>query len=384
MSATGPAQGADGRRSPGPGTRVVRAGLPAPAQGEPFLPGPVFAAPHHLRGETDSAPFAYQRYGNPTWALYEGALAEIEGGGEAILFASGMAATSAVVLGLLGPGDVLVAPSDAYPGVRALARDRLEPTGVEVRLVATDDDEFHNALAGATLVWIETPSNPCLDVIDVATLAQAARRAGARVAVDNTLATPLQQRPLDLGADLSVASGSKSLTGHSDLTMGHVCVRDPSLGARLRGWRTQTGSTPGPFEAWLAHRSLATLELRLERQCTNAAAVAAMLAGREDVHDVRYPGLPSDPSHAVAARQMRRFGPVVGFTLDDRERAERFLATAALLFEASSFGGVHSTAERRARWGTDAVSEGFIRLSVGCEDAEDLIGDLTAALDRSR
>ena len=370
-----------GTPSLGAGTRAVHAGLPEPAQGEPFLPGPVLAAPHHLRGEPDSSPFAYQRYGNPTWARYEGALAELEGGGEAIVFASGMAAAAAVLFSLLRPGDVLVAPGDAYPGVRTLARERLAPLGIDVRLVPTDEEAVRAALAGAGLVWIETPSNPGLDTCGIATLAEAAHAAGALLAVDNTLATPLQQRPLDHGADLSMSSGTKYLTGHSDLLMGHVAVRDPSLAETLRSWRTQTGPTPGPFETWLAHRSLTTLELRLERQCANAQAVAEMLAARTDVVELRYPGLPSDPAHAVAAGQMRRFGAVIGLTLDSRARAERFLAASRLVFEASSFGGAHSTGERRGRWGTDAVPEGFIRLSVGCEDAADLVADLAQALD---
>jgi len=365
----------------GEGTRAVHAGLPAPAQGEPFLPGPVLAAPHHLSGEADSALFAYQRYGNPTWTRYEHALADLEGGGEVAVFASGMAAAAGVLFSLLGTGEALVAPGDAYPGVRTLACERLAPLGIDVRLVPTDEEQILAAIDGARLVWIETPSNPGLDACDIAALAEAVHAAGALLAVDNTLATPLHQRPLDIGADLSMSSGTKYLSGHSDLLMGHVAVRDPLLAETIRSWRAQTGSTPGPFETWLAHRSLATLELRLERQCANAQAVAEMLAMREDVVAVRYPGLAGDPAHATAAGQMRRFGALIGLTLESRSRAERFLAGSRLVFEASSFGGAHSTGERRARWGTDAVPDGFIRLSVGCEDLDDLLADLSDALD---
>jgi cystathionine gamma-lyase len=169
------------------------------------------------------------------------------------------------------------------------------------------------------------------------------------------------------------------MTGHSDLILGHVATRDPRRAAELRAWRTRVGSVPGPFEAWLGHRSLATLALRLERTCDNALVLARMLAGRADVASVRYPGLEGDPAHRLAAAQMDRFGPVLSFTLESRERAERFLRACRLVAEATSFGGLHTTAERRARWG-DPVPEGFIRLSAGCEDPADLLADVDAAL----
>jgi cystathionine gamma-lyase len=354
-------------RAAGDSTRAAHAGLPPRADGEPFLPGPTFAAPYHLAGPADASRFNYGRYDNPTWVRLEDALSELEGG-QAVVFASGMAAVTAVVVPALGPGDVLVAPSDAYPGIRTIARDVLEPRGVEVRLVATDDAAVRAALPGATLVWMESPSNPGLDVLDVSALAAQARAAGAIVAVDNTLAGPLRQRPLELGADFSVTSASKHLTGHGDLVLGLVVVADVERAAALRAWRTATGSIPGPFEAWLAHRSLATFGLRLERQEANAAAVAALLRARDDVSDVRWPGV----------------GSVVCFDLGSEARAQAFLSASKLVAEATSFGGLHSNAERRARWGTDAVGEGFIRLSTGIEDGPDLVADLTRALDASR
>ena len=362
-------------------TRVVHAGLPAPEQGAPFLPGPTFAAPYHLAGEVEGAPFGgYGRDGNPTWGRYESALGDLEGA-EAVLFASGMAAVSAVALTALGPGDVLVAPDDAYPGIRALAREHLEPRGVGVRLVATDEAAIRAVLDGATLVWVETPSNPGLDVVGLAALAEDAHAAGAALAVDNTLATALGQRPLDLGADVVVTSASKALTGHSDLVLGAVTTRDAARAETLRRWRSRAGGIPGPFEAWLAHRSLATLDVRLERAGANALAVAEALAARDGVSGVRYPGRPGDPAFATAAAQMTRFGSVVGFALSDTGAAQAFLAASALIAEATSFGGLHTTAERRARWGTDAVPEGFIRLSCGIEATEDLVLDIGAALD---
>ncbi len=209
-------------------------------------------------------------------------------------------------------------------------------------------------------------------------------RPGALVAVDNTTATPLGQRPLALGADFVLASDTKAMTGHGDLILGHVAVREAPWADRLHTWRTQTGSIPGPFEVWLGHRSLSTLALRLERQCDNALAIARFLAGRPEVVRVRYPGLPDDPSHAVAARQMHRFGPVVAFELPGRGEAERFLEGCSLVDEATSFGAVHTTAERRARWGGDTVGEGFIRLSAGCEHVDDLLEDIGQALRRVR
>jgi cystathionine gamma-lyase len=361
-------------------TRVVHAGLEASRQGEPLLPGPTFAAPFHLVGDPAGAPFGYGRDDNPTWRRYEAALGELEDA-EAVLFSSGMAAVSAVVLPALRPGDVLVAPSDGYPGIRGIAGEHLEPRGVDVRLVPTDEAAIVGALDGATLVWVETPSNPGLDVAGIAALAKAAHAAGAELVVDNTLATALGQRPLDLGADAVVTSCSKALSGHSDLVLGVVTTRDGERAEALRAWRTRTGSIPGPFEAWLAHRSLATLDVRLARAAANAMALAELLAGRDDVTGVRYPGRPGDPGHATAATQMTRFGPVVGFVLDGAERAQAFLAASRLITEATSFGGLHTTAERRGRWGTDAVPDGFIRLSAGIEAIEDLVADVAAALD---
>jgi cystathionine gamma-lyase len=340
----------------GPSTRAAHAGLPAPAQGAPILPGPVLAAPYHLAGDIGEV-VGYNRYGNPTWALYERALAELEGA-EVVAFASGMAAVHAALETTLKPGDVLVAPIDGYPGVRIIASEHLEPRGIEVRLVPTSDAAVRDAMAGATVVWLESPSNPGLDVLDIAAIA---RDTGALVAVDNTLAGPLRQPVLSLGADLAVVSATKYLTGHSDINMGYVAGRDV---AALRKWRGLTGALPGPFETWLAHRSLATYPLRLERQMANAAALAAMLREHAEVGDIRYPGL----------------GAVVCFTLPDAAAAQRFLAGCELVIEATSFGGLHSTAERRARWGTDDVAEGFIRFSCGIEDTADLLADVARGL----
>ena len=361
-------------------TRLLHAGLPEAEQGTPFLPGPTFAAPFHLKGDPATSEFVYGRYGNPTWTRYERALGELDGG-EAVLFASGMAACSAVLIGLLKPGDALVLPSDCYMSVRGVAHEHLAEWGVHVTALPTAamaPEELPDRLA---LLWLETPSNPGLDLCDVAALAAAAHERGALVAVDNTFATPLGQRPLELGADICVVSATKHLSGHSDLLLGYASARDPELAERLRHWRTETGAIAGPFETWLAHRSLVTLDVRLERGCANAMALAELLAERDDVSGLRYPGLPSDPGHELARRQMTRFGTILSFDLGSLERAESFLERARLVTEATSFGGVHTSAERRARWGRDEVPAGFIRLSAGCEHAEDLVADVIRALD---
>lgn len=368
----------------GDGTRAVRAGLPEPVKNEPPLPGPVFAAHFHLPGDVEG-PYTYGRDTNPTWTLLEQAIGELEAPGQdvhTVVFASGMAAISAVLLSQARTGDTVVLPDDGYQAL-PLLREQLQAYGIHVRTAPTGDDAQLAVLGGARLLWIETPSNPGLDVCDVRRLADAAHADGTLVAVDNTLATPLGQRPLELGADFSVASGTKGLTGHGDLLLGYVVCRDGELAARVRHWRKIVGAIPGPMEAWLAHRSLATIQLRAQRQWANALAVAEALADRSEVAGLRYPGLASDPSHKTAARQMRGFGSVVSFTLPDRAHAERFMTALRLVEDATSFGGVRSTAERRGRWGGDAVAEGFIRFSAGAEDTEDLVADVLRALDHA-
>ncbi|MCX4665834.1 cystathionine gamma-lyase [Streptomyces sp. NBC_01381] len=370
----------------GDGTRAVRAGLPEPVKHEPTLPGPVFAAHFHLPGDP-TGPYTYGRDENPTWTLLERAIGELEAPEsgddvETLVFASGMAAISAVLFSQLRAGDVVVMPNDGYQAL-PLVHEQLAAYGIEVRTAPTGGDAQLDVLDGAKLLWIETPSNPGLDVCDVRRLADAARARGALVAVDNTLATPLGQRPLELGADFSVASGTKQLTGHGDILLGYVVCRDAELAASVKRWRKIVGAIPGPMEAWLAHRSLATLQLRAERQNANALAVAEALRGRDEVTGLRYPGLPDDPSHKIASQQMRRFGCVVSFTLPSRARADRFLDALRLVDDATSFGGVRSTAERRGRWGGDAVAEGFVRFSAGAEDPADLVADVLRALDEA-
>ena len=346
----------------GPSTRSVHAGLPPGRQGEPFLPGPVFASAYHLAGDDVHGTHGYARDTNPTWEGYERALGELEGG-DVVLFSSGMAAASALLLSL-EPGQVLVAPSDGYYHVWRLAQEHLVPRGVECRLVPNRQDALEEAAPGAALILAESPSNPSLETIDVPALRVAAGDDAALV-IDNTLATPLVVRPLELGATLVLASATKALSGHSDLLLGYVATSQPAWADRLRAWRTATGAIPGPFETWLAHRSLATLGLRVARQTENAAALAELLRGRDDVSDVRWPEM----------------GSVVCFTLADADAVARFFAGSDLIIEATSFGGVHTSGERRARWGGDDIAEGFVRFSVGIEDTADVLAEVTRALD---
>jgi cystathionine gamma-lyase len=367
-----------------PATRLVRSGLPEPPAkppaGSPVHPGPVFVSAFSTPGEIADSPYSYARFHHPNWQELEHAIGSLEGG-ETRIFPSGMAATAAVFAAFLKPGDIVVVPADSYHTTRSLSREYFAALGVEVRMAPTANNAQLAVLDGARLVWLETPSNPSLDICDIAAIAEAAHRQGTLVAVDNTTPTPLGQQPLALGADISAASDTKSLTGHSDLLLGHVSAKDPALIAKIDRWRTLSGSIVGPMEAWLALRSLATLPLRLEKQSRNAEAIARFLAARPDVLQTIHPALPNHPAHALAKRQMQWFGPIVSFTLPTRKAAEKFLAASHLLIEATSFGGIVSSAERRARWGGDQVPEGFIRLSAGCEDVEDLLADIAQALD---
>ncbi|TVQ29139.1 MAG: cystathionine gamma-lyase [Geminicoccaceae bacterium] len=348
------------------------------ASGTPFAPSPVFASTYRLAGDPHAVAMQYGRFANAGWQALERLLGRLEGG-EAVVFPSGMAAAVACLNPFLAPGDVLLLPADGYYTIRIYATQWLAPWGVEVRTVATPEVEAAD-LAGVRLLWLETPSNPGLDCVDIGALVARARAAGTLVVVDNTTATPLGQTPLALGADLVVSADTKALNGHSDVLFGHVAARDPAHAERVRQWRTLTGSIPGPMETWLVQRGLMTLDVRLERMSTNALAVATWLRAHPKVAAVRYPGLPDDPAHAVALRQMQRFGCLLGVTFVDDATARAFLERSTLIQEATSFGGVHSTAEQRSRWGHDAVPARFVRLSVGIEPLADLLADMEAAL----
>jgi cystathionine gamma-lyase len=347
------------------------------AYGEAFAPPIVNTSVYRLEADP-SGPYQYARWGNPTWTALEEALAILEDA-ETVTFPSGMAAIASVFYGMLKRGDRVLLPSDGYYTVRVFAEKYLLPMGVVVDQVATVDTAAR-ALDGDRLVWVETPSNPGLDLADIAAIARKAKTAKAVLVVDNTTMTPLGQRPLDLGADVVVSADTKALNGHSDLLFGHVSSRDADIIAAVRDWRRVAGAIPGPFEAWLVHRGLETLEIRNSRMCANAQLLAERLNAHPKVASVQYPGLASHPAHALAHTQMTNGGSLVALTLADRAAAERFIGHCSLMRESTSFGGVHTTAERRARW-KGAVAEGFIRVSVGCEPGEVLWRAIERALD---
>jgi cystathionine gamma-lyase len=318
----------------------------------------------------------YGRSGMPTWEAVEAQLALLEDA-ETLAFPSGMAAINAALVAALAVGKTLMLPADGYYVSRLLGA-HLATYGVKIIEVPTLDMATAD-FSGVHAVLIETPSNPGLDVIDIAALATRAHAAGTMVIADNTTMTPYLQRPLDLGADVVVAADTKAPAGHSDVLFGHVSSRDPALMARTRENRRLTGAVPGAFEAWLLHRGLETLDVRLSRMCDSAAKLAPRLAAHPTVKNLRFPGLAGDPSHAISAKQMSGYGFLIGFDLGNAERAEAFLSTCKLIVQSTSFGSTHTSGERRIRWG-DKVAPGFIRLSVGCEPFEPLWSAIETSL----
>lgn len=345
-------------------------------KGDPISLPIVPAATFHLP-EVSGASHIYGRNGMATWEAVEDQLVLLEDA-PCVSFPSGMAAISAALFATLKAGSRLIIPSDGYYVTRVLSAGYLAPFGVEVVEISTADYASFD-FSGASVVYLETPSNPGLDVVDIADVSARAHAAGAIVIADNTTLTALLQRPLDLGADLVVAADTKAPAGHSDVLFGHVAGRNAGMMARVRDWRRLSGAVPGPFEAWQVHRGLETLELRLERMCRSAGIIAERLAGHAEVSNLRYPGLPGDPSYAVSRVQSVGFGFLIGFELRDEARAERFLAECPYIVQSTSFGGTHSSGERRARWG-DQVAPGFIRLSVGIEPLEPLWSAMQIAL----
>ncbi|MCF6386866.1 cystathionine gamma-lyase [Mycobacterium sp. MBM] len=361
----------------GDSTRTVNAvGLQA-VPGEPVAPVPVPASAFHLSPDESEPLDTYGRMSNPTWRQLESALAELEGAATALTFGSGMGAISAALRVLVTPGTTLVVPADGYYQVRRYAAEYLAPLGVTV--VEATAAQMCAAAEHADVVLAETPVNPTLDVVDLHRLATSCRSRGATLVVDNTTVTPLGLQPLSLGADLVVASATKALSGHSDLLAGYVAGSHPELMAAVERDRLLAGPVLGTFEAWLVLRSLGSAGLRIERQCRNAQAVALMLRDHPAVRSVRYPGLPQDPSHPLAVEQMRRFGGLVSVELADADAVHRLVERSALLVAATSFGGIHTCVDRRARWG-DPVPAGFARISLGIEDTDDIVADIERAL----
>jgi cystathionine gamma-synthase len=362
-----------------PDSLVVAAARPH-SVGSP-VNGPIsFSSTYRAGGE-----LVYARQGNPTWAAFEEVLGALEGG-VCISFASGMAAAAALLEML--PAQARVAVSGvAYHGVHEILRDRAAADRLTVEFVdVTDAEALAGACAGAALLWLETPMNPLLDVADIAAASDLARSCDALVVVDNTFATPLRQRPLDLGADLVLHSATKFLGGHSDLLLGAVVTRRQDLLENLHRRRETDGSVPGVMESFLALRGIRTLAVRLDRAEQSAAELARRLSAHASVTRVRYPGLPNDPGHRLAARQMSGFGAVLAFeTAGDAAAAESVCAAVQLATHATSLGGVETLLERRARYPTEAQAgtpPTLIRLSVGIENVEDIWTDLEQALAR--
>jgi cystathionine gamma-lyase len=338
----------------------------------------VVAATYHLSADDAVELDTYGRSSNPTWRHLESALGELEGAAEALVFGSGMAAISAALQVLAKPESVLVVPADGYYQVRRYVAEYLVPMGVTV--IEAGSSEMSDVAEHADVVLAETPTNPGLDVVDLDRLATVCHSRGARLIVDNTTATPLGQQPLSLGADLVVASATKALSGHSDVLAGYVAGDQPELIAALERQRLLAGAILGPFEAWLVLRSLASIGLRFERQCANAEALATMLSGHPAVRAVRYPGLVDDPAYPVAAQQMRRFGALVSVELADAATVHALVQRSDLLIASTSFDGIHTSVDRRARWG-DPVPDGFARIALGIEDTVDLLADIEQALE---
>lgn len=347
-----------------PATLTVSAGRPPREPDAPLNPPITMAATYLATGDVE-----YGRYGNPTWTAFEETLGALEGG-RTLAFASGMAAVT-TVLDLVGQGGSVVAPRHAYNGTtmaladleaRQRARGRLvDISDTDAVVAAMRDDE------DCALLWIESPTNPALEVADIPALADAAHELGIRVVVDNTFATPLLQQPLSLGADLVVHSATKYIAGHSDVQLGAIVTADDEVHAALKGRRDLVGAVPGPFEAWLALRGMRTLHVRLERAQANAAELARRLAEHPRVAEVRYPG----------------FGAIVAPVLaGGGDEADRLSRAVRLWAHATSLGGVESTLERRRRWKAEptTIPDGLVRLSVGIEDVDDLWADLEQAL----
>jgi cystathionine beta-lyase/cystathionine gamma-synthase len=373
-------------------TLAIHAGQEAdPATGATVVP--IYATSTY----TQQAPgqhkgYEYSRSGNPTRAALETCLAALEGGERGLAFASGLAATTAV-FSLLKPGDEVAAAADLYGGTYRLLERVFKPWGLAARY--TEDPSpagFARILTPATrLVWVETPTNPLLQIVDIAAVADLAHRAGAPLAVDNTFASPYLQQPLRLGADLVVHSTTKYLGGHSDVVGGAVVGRHDLL-QPIAFYQNAAGGVPGPFDAWLTLRGIKTLAVRMERHCLNARRLAAWLAEQPQARRVYYPGLPSHPGHELARRQMRDFGGMISVSLKGgREAALRLLTRTKLFSLAESLGGVESLighpatmthasipAEIRQARGID---DGLVRLSVGIEDADDLQADLRQAME---
>lgn len=375
------------------GTKAIHAGVePDPSTGA--IMTPIFQTSTYVQAAPgDHKGYEYSRTHNPTRTALQNALAALENGQHGLCFSSGMASIDALCK-LLKPGDEVVSTNDLYGGTYRLFTKVFEGFGLKFKFVDMRDAASveQHITKNTKLLWVETPTNPMLNIIDIGAMAALAKKHGCLLAVDNTFASPYLQTPLDLGADIVMHSVTKYLGGHSDVVMGALVVKDQALADRLAFIQNSSGATPGPQDCFLVLRGLKTLHLRMQRHCENGKAVADLLSAHPKVDKLYWPGLPSHINHAVAAKQMRGFGGMISFTLkgDNMEDALRFLRNTQLFSLAESLGGVeslvghpasmtHASIPREERM-KNGLADTLIRLSVGLEDSEDLLADLKVAL----
>jgi cystathionine gamma-synthase len=372
-------------------TRAIHEGQePDPATGSLIVP--IYQTSTYVQEAVgENKGYDYSRVANPTRTALQLCLASLESAEHGVAFSSGLGAVT-TIMHLLNPGDRAVLIADVYGGVYRMTSQVYEPKGyVFDYLPAADFAKLADHLDERTrIVWIETPSNPMLNVVDIRAAAEAAHAAGAILVVDNTFATPFLQRPLELGADIVVHSTTKYLGGHSDVIGGFAATNDPTIAERLFFLQKSLGAVPGPFDCWLVLRGVRTLAVRMRRHCENAHVIAYMLSQHPRVEEVFYPGLPTHPGHTIAARQMRDFGGMISFLAESEEEAVRLVAQTRLFKLGESLGGVESLIEHPARMthastadAPFAAPRSLVRLSVGIEAVEDLVEDLESALVRS-
>jgi cystathionine beta-lyase/cystathionine gamma-synthase len=373
-------------------TRAIHEGQdPDPATGAATVP--IYQTSTYVQDAVgEHKGYDYSRVGNPTRTALQLCLASLENAEHGLAFSSGLGAVTSI-MHLLSPGDRVVAVNDVYGGVYRMFSQVYEPKGYEFTWLSAA--ELGEGLAEhlderTRIVWLETPTNPLLNVIDIRAAAEAAHAAGAMVVVDNTFATPYLQQPLELGADIVVHSTTKYLGGHSDVVGGFAATNDPTVAERLQFLQKSLGAVPGPFDCWLVLRGIKTLAVRMRQHCENAHVIALWLSRHTRVERALYPGLPTHPGHEIAARQMRDFGGMISFLVETEEEAVELVARTKLFKLAESLGGVESLIEHPARMthastadAPFAAPKNLIRLSVGLESAEDLLADLEAALVRS-
>ena len=360
-----------------PASQVVASGRPERTGDASLNPNIELSATFHAGGE-----IGYGRFGNSSWKALESAIEVIEAG-KTILFSSGLAAISAIFR-TLPNSSIIVTSKNGYTGTMNLLRQITEINSIQVRYVdVSNTEEVITALEGANFAWIESPTNPALEVADLPTIIKAAKAQSVLVGVDNTFATGLNQKPLQMGADYSMNSVTKYLSGHSDVLMGSVSTNNPELFSKVFDVRKFHGAIPGPFEAWLALRGIRTLALRLDKAQENALELAKRLSTHPNVERVRYPGLATDPHHQMAKSFMKGFGAIVCIEVKGgAAMADKACESSRLVTYATSLGGVESLWERRQRWGSEAPSipDNLVRISVGIEEIEDLWADIDQAL----